>query len=140
MNLEECFQAGYLRKGKIEIEKINGAIGIGKNFLEKASKVFQIGQFDVALLMAYTSMFHSARALLFKDGITERSHFCMLLYLKEKFKEQMEISNYLSIVDSYRSIRHKIQYSGEGCSEADASEAIKSADGFLKEVKKLSEG
>jgi len=134
MNADECFEQGMLRKGKVEVEKINGSIEISKDFLNKADKVFEINEYGIAFLMAYNSMFHSARALLFKYGVTERSHFCMILYLKEKFRENSELLDFLNIMDSYRGIRHKIQYGGENYSELDGSEAIKDAKGFLEKV------
>jgi len=30
-------------------------------------------------------MLHSPRALLFRDGVKERGHLCVVVYLKEKY-------------------------------------------------------
>jgi len=63
--------------------------------------------FDVAFILAYNSMFHSARALLFSLNVKERSHFAMLEYLKEKFRHNSEIYNFLIVLDSYRITKHE---------------------------------
>ena len=47
MNADECFDQGMLRKGKVEIEKINGSIEISKDFLNKANKVFEIDEYEI---------------------------------------------------------------------------------------------
>ena len=95
----------------------------------------KIKYFDIAFTLAYNSMFHSARALLFSFGVKERSHFAMIEFLKEKFKGNERIFQFLTILDSYRMSRHAVQYRGEFCSELDAKEAIKDAKEFLEIVK-----
>ena len=107
--------------------------------IKKAEKVLEVQQHDVSILMSYNSMFHSARALLYKDGIKERSHACLILYLKDKYAEDTELTGYLNSMDAYRRTRHDIQYRGSSCTELDAQEALKDAKGFLKATgKKLS--
>jgi len=133
---DDYFREGLLKRSKIDEEKINGSIELSKNFLEKAKGNLKIKYYDIAFTLAYNSMFHSARALLFSLGIKERSHFAMIDYLKEKFKRNDEIYHFLSILDSYRITRHGIQYRGDFCSEIDAEEAIKDATKFLEIVKK----
>lgn len=93
--------------------------------------------FDVSFLMAYNSMFHSARALLFSQGLKERSHACLILFLKEEFSENKKILDSLTILDSYRLTRHAIQYTGGLCSETDAEEAVNDAKKFLKAVEEI---
>ena len=137
MNLEECFEDGLLRKGNIKKERIIGSLKISEKFLKNSKKVFKIKCFDVAFLSVYNSMFHAARALLFGDGITERSHYCFIKYLTEKYKNKRDILDMLSIIDSYRIIRHRVQYDGKGIDRDTVIEAIKDAEKFLKLVKSL---
>ncbi|MDD4446734.1 MAG: HEPN domain-containing protein [Methanothrix sp.] len=35
-----------------------------------------------AISSAYLAVFHSARAVLFRDGVREKSHYCIGLYLQ----------------------------------------------------------
>lgn len=107
---------------------------MAEHFLQRAKGNLKEEYFDVAFLMAYNSMFHSARALLFSKGFKERSHYCLVEFLKSKFKDE-KITYFADILDSYRISRHAIQYSGELCSEVDAKEAIKDAKNFIKIIK-----
>ena len=102
--------------------------------MERAKGNFKNGYFDVAFLLAYISMFHTARALPFSRGYKERSHYCLILLLKKEFGENEEILTYLKLVDSYRVSRHSIQYAGGTCSKIDAEEAIDDAEKFLEIV------
>ena len=56
-----------------------------KEYLEKARKNYEIDIHDITVVAAYTAMFHAARSLLFINGIKERSHVCIVLYLKSKY-------------------------------------------------------
>lgn len=132
----DYFKEGLLRKGKIDKKAEKGSIELAKRFLERARGNLKIKYFDVAFSLAYNSMFHSARALLFSLGIKERSHAAMIGYLKEEFRDNKEILNFLETLDSYRIARHGIQYRGEFCSELDSEEAIKDAKSFVMIVKR----
>lgn len=135
MKIENYFKEGLLRKAKIDENEIKGSLELAERFLERAKGNLRIEYFDVAFTLAYNTMFHAARALLFSLGVKERSHFAMIEYLKEKFREEEKIYRFLEILDSYRVSRHAIQYRGEFCSKIDAEEAIKDAQEFLKIVK-----
>lgn len=136
MKMEDYFREGLLKKSKINENEIKGSLKLAERFLERAKGNFRMKYFDISFILAYNSMFHSARALLFSLGIKERSHFAMINYLKEKFKRNERIIRFLEILDSYRISRHAIQYGGEFCSKIDAKEALRDAEEFLKIVKK----
>ena len=135
MKIQDYFKEGLLRKVKVDRSEIKGSLDLAKRFLERAKGNMKIGYFDIAFTLAYNSMFHSARVLLFSLGVKERSHFAMINFLKAKFKGSKNIFQFLTILDSYRLSRHAIQYRGELCSELDAEEAIKDAEGFFNVVK-----
>lgn len=130
--VEDCFAEGKLRKGAVDQDKIDGSLELSGKFLSKAKKVLPTGLFDIAFLTAYNSMFHSARALLFKSGVKEQSHFCMVAYLREVYEDDSALLEYLNAMDSYRITRNKIQYFGAECTEIDAKEAISDAEGLLR--------
>jgi len=133
--IDNCFEKGLLKKSRVDKERAVGSIKIAEKFLREAKGNIKMEYFDAAFLLAYNSMFHTARTLIFLEGITERSHFCMITYLLEKFGDNPAVYSYLEILDTYRIVRHKIQYSGEQCGEADAQEIVDDADGFLNAVK-----
>lgn len=45
--------------------------------LKSSNRAMEIDEHEMAEMAAYNSAFHAARALLFANGYTERSHFCL---------------------------------------------------------------
>ena len=137
MNLEECFEKRLLRKIEPDYEKAKRSIEIAENKLKRAKDAFDEGFLDICLVYGYTSMFHSARALLYKDGVQEKSHVCIIIYLKEKYSDK--IPYYLiQSLDAFRKERHEALYGLDfGISKKDASLAIKDAEEFIEVVKNL---
>lgn len=77
-------------------------------------------------------MFHCARALLFQDGIKERSHECIPLYLKANYPELISDANTL---DAYRRFRHRALYGlDSSVNEKDAIAAIHAAEKLLSKI------
>ncbi|MHB8118937.1 MAG: HEPN domain-containing protein [Methanothrix sp.] len=61
--------------------------------------------------LAYLAVFHSARAVLFRDGVREKSHYCIGLYLQKYVEEGTLEEEWPMLFDMIRSIRHADQYS-----------------------------
>lgn len=74
-----------LRRERPDLEKSKRSIEIAEAKLNEAEKAFSHRLFDATIILAYTTMFHAARAILFKDGIVEKSHVCLIEYLREKY-------------------------------------------------------
>ncbi len=141
MDLQDCFVNGMIRKSAPDINKAKNSIKIAERKIEEAKKISNAGVFDLALVTAYTAMFHAARALLFKDGYKERSHFCLCTYVKATYSGRIE-AKYLNELDILREQRHMALYGDENLvlkdvEESEAESAIKLAEGFLAVVKKL---
>ncbi|MBU2100218.1 HEPN domain-containing protein [Candidatus Micrarchaeota archaeon] len=137
MKIEDCLQQGLLVKIKSDAKKAKMSVEMAEHKLQIAEKEFDYKIFENAIISAYTSMFHSARALLFKDGFKERSHFAVFVYIKEKYSEKIE-KKYLTELNSLRLHRHDLMYGLEKPSEIQETEAdstIKVAEEFLKAVK-----
>ena len=73
MNLRDCFRKRLLRRDKPNAIKSARSLEVASIKLEEAEKALKIGLFDAAVILSYTAMFHAARALLFLDGIIEKS-------------------------------------------------------------------
>jgi len=134
MNINELLSKGLIRKEIAKPDEIRGSIVIAKHFAERAEGNLEMDFYDTAFLLAYTGMFHAAKALLLKAGYKERSHFGMVEALKECYKGNRKILNYAHILDTYRISRHAIQYNGELSSELDAIQAIKDCKLFISAV------
>lgn len=82
-------------------------------------------------------MFHAARAILFRDGIKERSHLCVISYIQETYPQLRRLANQL---DTYRRNRHNTLYALDFLiSEDEAKQAIDDAEQFNKKIKEILE-
>jgi len=103
--------------------------------LDSAELIFGQGIYDVSLVTSYTSMFHAARAILFRDGVKERSHECIPIYIAAKYPELRSFAN---VLDSYRTFRHEAIYDLDTeVTKADAEAALREAKVFLEKMKSL---
>lgn len=103
------------------------------NNIEDATANLSIHRYRVVAILSYTAMFHASRAILFRDGIKERSHECIPVYLREKYLELETLAN---ILDSYRRFRHDAIYGLDFVmDEAESRTALDSAKEFLEKIK-----
>ncbi|TAN44049.1 MAG: HEPN domain-containing protein [Nitrospirae bacterium] len=140
MNINECFEKRLLKKGRPDMLKSKKALEISVKTLVKAKRLLKHGFHSEAIITAYTAMFQSARALLFKDGIFERSHFCVIEYLKEHYaKKHLLSQDYLHSIDTYRIQRHEALYGLEEISyeKTEVEDAIEKAEKFIKVISKI---
>ena len=135
-NLDWFFKERKLKKIPIDKDKVKKSIEIAEMKLEEAKKLFSSEFFNNAVLSAYTSMFHSARALLYSDGIQEKSHYATYFYLREKFSRKIP-KDLLNSFNNYREIRHELLYGYCNLEKEDAENSLLEAEDFLEEVKKL---
>jgi len=140
MKISSLIEKGLLIKSKSSEQEVSGSLAIAEKFIEKAKGNQKIEFFDVAFSLAYQSMFHSARTLLFKNNLKERSHSAMISAVKEIYKEKVKLKELLQTMDSYRITRHAIQYIGAGCTKEDSLEAIKDAEKLFEEIESFSAG
>ena len=105
---------------------------------ERAENLFENGFYEESIVSSYTSMFQAARALLFRDGITEKSHVCVIAYLREYYVKSLGPDR-ISWLDTYRLERHESFY-GLDPSELDkqeAKDAIDKTDKFFSSIKDI---
>ncbi|MBI5036689.1 HEPN domain-containing protein [Candidatus Micrarchaeota archaeon] len=136
MSSKDCFERGLLRKEAVEKEKVLGSLELARHYIGRSKGNLEIRFYDVAFLMAYNSMFQTARALLFSDGVKERSHYCVVAYLREKYSSDKELGVFVEILDTYRQDRHGTQYAGQLVSEEEARQSYSDAQEFLHFAKK----
>lgn len=133
MDVNECFSQGLLKKIKPSADMTRKSFHIADDTLLKAKDNFKLGHFDVTVVLCYTAMFHAARAVLFRDGVKERSHVRIVLYLKNKYPDLMAYANML---DAYRHSRHTTLYGLDIIiKDADATTAMRSAVEFILKMR-----
>jgi len=137
MNFNDCLSKGLIRKDKSASERVKKSLEIAERFLLASKKNIEIEELEMAEIAAYNSIFHSARSLLFKKGYIERSHICVILALKELYKNNHQLIELLNTFDKIRISRHNIQYGGILVDIEEARFVFKFAKQFLEETKKL---
>ena len=136
-NIEDCFKFRLLRKIRSDFEKTKKSLELSKKRLKEAEEMFKLKIFRHVVLETYMAMFHASRALLYQDGIQEKSHYAIYIYLKEKYANQipLHILNFLNI---HRTERHEATYGFEYRPEKeDALRALKDAKIFINEIERL---
>ncbi len=80
-------------------------------------------------------MFQASRALLFHDGIIEKSHACVIAYLREHYSSKLG-QNMINWLDTYRLERHESFYGLEKptIDEDEAKDALEKTEKFLETV------
>lgn len=135
MNLNECFKQGLLKKMAPDVENARKSIHESKRNVSDAEKNLKIGCYNVVVILSYTAMFHAARGLLFKDGVKERSHVCIPIYIRERYPQ---LGKFADVLDSYRIFRHRTIYGLEiFIDRAEAEEALGTAKEFIEGIEKL---
>lgn len=135
--LDDCFKYRLLRKIKPDLEKSKRSLEIAKKRLSGANDAFKLKIFQYVVLESYMTMFHSSRALLYKDGIQEKNHYAIFIYLKEKYSDKIPIYiiNFLNI---HRTQRHEALYGFDyEPNENDAQRSLSDAKVFLEEINKI---
>ena len=107
MNMEDCLKKGLLRAHNFSKETVEKEMENAIRHLDNAERNYEFDMMDVAIVSSYTAMFHAARALLFRDGYKERSHVCLVVFLRERHPETREFAE---LFDIYRRNRHQSLY------------------------------
>ena len=138
MDIRECLGQGLLKKDQPSSEKASRSLEVAAEKLEKAEQLLSLKVMDMALVNAYSAMFHTSRALLFRDGYKERSHYALYIYLKEKYADKIELK-FLNELNVLRLERHEIFYGLEAVEpkEREVKQTIKLAKEFIARIKNL---
>ena len=84
-------------------------------------------------------MFHAVRAILYKEGIQEKSHYATYVYINEKYSDKIP-QHLINSFNILREDRHEILYGFDlNILKEDAENAILDSEEFLEEVKKIYE-
>lgn len=109
-----------------------------REWLSEAKKNMAVEAYKSAISSMYLSMFHSARAILFRDGVREKSHYCVGIYLEKYVAQGVLEEDWVSIFDRMRSVRHTDQYSYQvHPSKEEVESGIDIAEKFIARMEEL---
>lgn len=122
-------------KAQISRDMILKEIEAAQTDLNDAQDSLDRNKFKWATIQGYYSMFHSVRALLFSRGFREKSHYALLLAIRELFSNELE----RSLIDKFEegmALRQEANY-GLKFSETGAIDTIDGAEKLLTKAKEL---
>ena len=137
MKLKDCYEKGLLRKRRPDLLKSKRATELAKSDLDRAARLMESEFYMESRLLSYTGMFQAARALLFKDGAFERSHACVVEYLRVNHtKKHILDINYVNWLDSLRVERHETLYGLDiiDVSKEEAEDALSKGLKFVEKI------
>lgn len=140
IDLEECFVKGMLRKTAPSKEQAIMSLDKAEQALEDARANLEEGRHDATIILAYMSLLSASKAVLFNDGIREKSHICIVRYLEAEHIERLGPQT-IKLLDSFREERHEVQYSASfRATELQAKEIVEFAGEFLAKTEKIVNG
>ena len=135
MKVQDCFKEGLLKKITPSKQYAVKSLENSLMYIQDAKENLTLNNTNLVIFCSYTAMFHAARALLFRDGIKERSHLCIVSYLRETYPQLRRLANQL---DSYRRNRHNSLYALDFLiSDDEAKQAIDDAEQFYQHIKNM---
>jgi uncharacterized protein (UPF0332 family) len=138
MKASECFQKRLLRRANPDPLKVTKALEMAEMKKERSQDLFENDFFEESIVSSYTSMFQAARALLFHDGVIEKSHACVVAYLREHYSSTLG-QDKINWLDTYRLERHESFYGLEksNVDEHEAEDALEKSEKFLETVQQI---
>src|SRR3989304_9260215 len=103
--------------------------------LEEAKDSLRRKKFKWATVQGYYSMFHSARALLYSKGFREKSHYALLVALRELFRNQLELE-IMQDFEEAMNLREEADY-GLVFSEEASTRIVTNATKFLERTREI---
>ena len=136
--VDECFERGLLRKIDPSRTKSQQSLRLAKDWLHEAETNFEAEAYRSALSSAYLAVFHSARAVLFRDSVREKSHYCIGLYLQTYVENEELEEEWPMLFDRIRSVRHADQYSFQAKpTDEEVVSGLHLADSFINRMELL---
>jgi len=134
---ERCIKERRIIKIKPSNEMIQKELDSAEYDLERAINSPEEEDFKWAAVQSYYSMFHAAKALVLKKGYREKSHFCLVIALRELYVNEDTLNTEMvENLELCMHLRHEADY-GLTYHQESAETAIKYAEEFLNNTSKL---
>ncbi len=141
-DLKEALEKKKIISFSVGPNLISKELEAAKEDLLDAKDLFSRGRFKSATTLAYYTIFHTARALLYKKRYREKSHIQLAFaikafYVDEGLLPQEYYDNFIQALDFREMADYKSKFSRQGAEKTieAAEEAIKLTEGILKNKK-----
>jgi uncharacterized protein (UPF0332 family) len=136
-DFERCIKEHHLLVIKATKEMIDKEITSAEYDLSRSKESMQDEDYKWASIQAYYSMFHAAKALVLKKGYREKSHYCLIIAIRELYvKKDAMHEEFADTLELCMHLRHDADY-GLIYDKESAETAIRYAQKFFLVAKKL---
>ena len=129
-----CLEKGKLKKQNLGASASKKEMKEAENDLKSAEASIYAKDWKWATVQAYYAMFHASRALVYEKGYREKSHYCLLIALKELFANSF--SDQINSFEDAMFAREEADYCASYSKEA-AEMAVVGAKQFLSAARHL---
>jgi len=136
-DFERCIKERHLLTIKATKEMIEKETTSADYDLSRSKESMRDEDYKWASVQAYYSMFHAAKALVLKKGYREKSHYCLIIAIRELYVKDGTMNDELAdTLELCMHLRHDADY-GLIYDKESAETAIRYAQQFLSVTKKL---
>jgi len=136
MDLEECLEKGFLKKTKVERERIEKELDESEKDFKDANASLRARKFKWAIIQSYYSMFHAAKAVLLSLGFKERRHFAIAVVLDDLVKGKKLESKFVDYFKAGVFTREEADYELEYSQER-AKSLLETVEEFNRRMRDL---
>jgi len=134
---ENCLKRNKIVKLSKASTLVSKELGLSSDDLKYARESFSDKNYKWATIQSYYSMFHTARALLYKKGYREKSHFCLIEAVRSLYVIEGKLSReFVEAMQLGKSLRENADYYGDFDKES-SKEMIETAERFFKTAKTI---
>lgn len=127
-----------MRRVEASHDKAVLSLSQAREWVKEAGDDCNAGALRSALMAAYMGYFHAARALLFRDGIREKSHYCIGIYLETYRERGLLEDGWILQFNHMRGQRQDDQYGlGARPTAEEVRQAIADAESFIERMERL---
>ena len=139
INFDDCVEQGLLRRIPSSVSVAESSLRASERWLLEAETGLSSGALNSSVMSSYLAMFHSSRAVLYRDGYREKSHYCIARYLEEKYVKTGKLeARWVDLLDHARERRHESQYDVVFItSKQEAEQSLRTARDFVDRLKRL---
>lgn len=139
MKIQDLIKKGLLKKEIPDIEKSKKSVKVAQRNVKDAELMLDVEEYNWSMVAAYMAVFHAVRALLFRDGYREKSHFALQIFLDENYSDKLG-KDLIFKFDLLRNYRHRGLYNVDvEFKREDVLNAIKDSKLFINKVKEILE-
>jgi uncharacterized protein (UPF0332 family) len=114
LEFERCLDKHWLVKMSEARHLVTKELKVARDDLNEAESSYNREGYKWSTIQSYYAMFHSARALLYSQGLREKSHHCLSVAIRHLFVSQGVLDEKLiDDMDDARALREDADYRAE---------------------------